>query len=514
MFRGRPLWLWFTAMATIVYLVVEFAFNARLLDVIGSDATAAELDDIQHRGRIISGFAVAIGLWPLLIKSFKRIATPAAATATLWFATGGIVFGVYIAEEHLIESIAESASASQKAKAPDLELLQRAIKNGSVNLAGIDTSSESEPATKAFFALFPILALHIPELEGVIAPDKEEIARRELIRQYGHEQGAYDAYIQSLREIKGQWNRYAKASNDFFDVTEGSSAEQARLWAEYRKQLKDRGLTPNTVSRGVESKVRRDVQARGIRVPDDWKPSDRSAFNKAVTEKITADAHAAFISGMSRVDPSFGAIPPGLRLRKFADLDVIQSKWRSQLGYPANVKLVAHEREPEKVQFRHEIFEKVISARLSESKEILDAPEEAFDIGGKYDELGKSYVTKLVAPVIALTFSFLGAIVHVFKLGGLIAQLVVINPIPAWKKLGAVAGAAAVVVLSFSFVISTSITRSELYGDLHQVLARGTEGQGANVSDAAIATLVRGAINAQPVLYAIARPLPRSLAGD
>lgn len=58
----------FVTLATAIYLCIELAFNARLLDVIGGLASAEQLHNIESYGRAISGFAVALMLWGWLIE--------------------------------------------------------------------------------------------------------------------------------------------------------------------------------------------------------------------------------------------------------------------------------------------------------------------------------------------------------------------------------------------------------------------------------------------------------------
>ncbi|MFN7757542.1 MAG: hypothetical protein ACK5RP_08790 [Betaproteobacteria bacterium] len=45
---------------TIVYLIVELAFNARLLDVVGGTPSLHEIERIEVWGRLLSGAAVAL----------------------------------------------------------------------------------------------------------------------------------------------------------------------------------------------------------------------------------------------------------------------------------------------------------------------------------------------------------------------------------------------------------------------------------------------------------------------
>ncbi|QLG88004.1 hypothetical protein HQ393_06875 [Chitinibacter bivalviorum] len=52
---------------TISYLTVELAFNANVIDVIGGNAAKPLIDSVEHWGRLISGCALALIAWSILL---------------------------------------------------------------------------------------------------------------------------------------------------------------------------------------------------------------------------------------------------------------------------------------------------------------------------------------------------------------------------------------------------------------------------------------------------------------
>src|SRR5690554_1087452 len=87
--------LTFLLVATLVYLVVEFAFSAWLIDVLGGPATKDNIKEVEHWGRIISGFAVALMFWP---RCFAKTRTYFGAIFRISIISCAIIFTVYHAE--------------------------------------------------------------------------------------------------------------------------------------------------------------------------------------------------------------------------------------------------------------------------------------------------------------------------------------------------------------------------------------------------------------------------------
>lgn len=491
--RSRPAWLWITTAATIVYLLVELSFNAKLLDVIGGHSTAQEIDAIESWGRIISGYAVALVFWPTLILQISKRCSVAATAGFVLGATIVVIGLVYVAEENLVGSIAKNSTAEQKARAGNLLLLQQGILDEQIELSGIKIEDRASPASKAFIAALPVLALHIHDLDDKLATDKHQILEAQVVKAYHGSDGAYEIYTKSLRSIWETWNTYAVASNAYDDALAEIASKQANAWREYLTQLGRRGYRPDTLPVYAYSEARKQVRALGVPVTDHWAADDRVAFNRAIERRVMSKADAQFNEGLAA--EGLASIPPGYSLTKFAGLEVVQSKWRKQIGYPEGVKLNAYSinNYPTQMQFEKDVFSKAIDINIREQLDVLDADPASFVTNGRMNRIGTDNVLGLIAPTIALSLSFLGAIVHIFKLCALLAQIVARNPIGSLRKYGAVFAAAASVVLTFSFLDTSSITQSELYTDLHEVVVQG-QGSG-------YARLIRGAINAQPVLY-------------
>ncbi|HEU4603872.1 MAG TPA: hypothetical protein VFS24_17990 [Steroidobacteraceae bacterium] len=504
----RPAWLWITAAATLVYLVVEFSFNARLLDVIGGTASEREIDSIQKWGRIISGFAFALAIWPVLIRWLAKHADFFDSAFVVTVVTVVIMFIVYHAEERLVSRLSSSSSAEQKSRAGSLLLLQQGLRDNHITLTGLDMVDRESPDAKAFIAVFPVLAINNSKLGESLALPKDEILHSRIVHSYGGMKGAYRAYLQSLEVIDEAYNGYAAASNKYADVIDSIPGQQMLAWQEYRKQLHNQrpSLNPETVPRRHHERVRRKVQAMGVPVGEGWKPNDRQAFDIAVAEKARSEADAAFGAWLRENIPAASGIQPGLSAKDFAAIPDIQEQWRKRLQYPAGIRLLPYFNEtPTFEQFRRDIFDKVLERQMTDHLSALNAPPSEYEQGGSRHEQGERQVRVLIAPTLALTFSFLGAVVHIFKFSLHLAHLARGSSPAAWKKIVGAAAAGVVAVAIFSFAGSSRITRSELYvSTLHRLVSTGENGKATPTSYFA-AHVIRAAINAQPALYVLPR---------
>ena len=75
---------------TLVYLLFELAFNARLLDVVGGTATQDQIHHIEIYGRSLSGAAVGLLVmqWLLGRRNASKNQSPSGMTIRSWSMIG------------------------------------------------------------------------------------------------------------------------------------------------------------------------------------------------------------------------------------------------------------------------------------------------------------------------------------------------------------------------------------------------------------------------------------------
>lgn len=137
---------------TILYLLFELSFNARLLDVVGGTASPKEVEDIEVYGRTLSGVAAALVVLQILLS--KRVPLIAIAICV-----AGAIGLVYWAIGEFVDHMVENRSAEFRRIAGNTTLVQRGLVEGKLTLAGLETEPGAfvSPEGKAFLALFPLL---------------------------------------------------------------------------------------------------------------------------------------------------------------------------------------------------------------------------------------------------------------------------------------------------------------------------------------------------------------------
>ena len=76
----------FLILLTLVYLCFELGFNARLLDVVGGNASPADVEHLEVYGRTLSGVAAALVLLQVLLR--RRLRSQARRPSLLRIAFG------------------------------------------------------------------------------------------------------------------------------------------------------------------------------------------------------------------------------------------------------------------------------------------------------------------------------------------------------------------------------------------------------------------------------------------
>ena len=121
-------WLrWGAALVVLqaVYLVLELAFNARLVDSV-SVASGDYFEYLAHVGRLLSGAGCTLFVFGLLQK--WRTRSPILRVGAHVMAAAIAFPTIYHGQEMLIDSLADSSSAEQRVHAQYIALLKRVFK--------------------------------------------------------------------------------------------------------------------------------------------------------------------------------------------------------------------------------------------------------------------------------------------------------------------------------------------------------------------------------------------------
>ena len=462
----------FLIVLTVVYLGFELGFNARLLDLIGSRASAHDIEELEFFGRSLSGIAAALVVLQLLLaRALRKGRRPHYVGVVIACAlTGLLVFGVI---KTAVNVLVATRDSSFRRVATNAGLLQRALVQGDLNLDGLaDDKVYARPEGKAFLALFQVLLPNIDQLDDKVEPIKRQVIRADVLRQMGSFtfdnrvidmnepglRGYHHVYREVMKSVEARWNKYAglPVASD-----EGLAREQQRAWNDYRNRLSRRNWTPETVPARYEARVAQDVRKQ-VPVSAGWHPADRVGFEDAVASRYWKSMRDRGV----RVEGD--DIPPGLSYHAFIARPGIQRTLRKALQLPDSATVLPGY--ADEAGFRR-LHEAMVDKAVKDALPRFSARDEDFQWGGKHAGIGQDAARAAIVPPVALLCSLLGAVGHFAKLLYLIVKLMVWWRTPADREPSRaatrVAGAALVFTLlcvwsAFS-LMQNDITRSDLF---------------------------------------------------
>lgn len=468
----------FLSILTFVYLLTEFAFNARLLDVVGSAPSTDQVHQIEKIGRTLSGIAFALVALQFMLA--RRAKTKGASPG--WFAMAMACFFVgavvYSSIQMFVDHLVEKTSLEFRRAAVTMPMLQQSLIAGSVQLDGLSAEGDaaifSKPEGKSFLAMFPMMALFVERLDEKIAKAKLDIVIQNYEKAFGGIGGYYANYQLAISTVKKKHDEYLKGVFTPQEVEERAQYEADKAWADYVSDLKKRGWTPWNVPFYAKARVRSNVASKVSGLPRNWEPGDEQGFRAAVERRVRS-------SMQSSIAVKGKKIPAGLSFSDFLAHPAIQEEIRKPekkgggFKFPSGIKLKGrYETEQE---FRSVVFDPLMR-ELAEAKiKEIDAPIETYQPGGYNFESGLDGARSVIAPPVALGFSLFGALMHVSKLVYLLVKAFAMQVNPggtlyrwSFASVFLVLG----ILWSTLSLMSNPVTQSRLYAYLYgQVSSSG-----------------------------------------
>lgn len=402
----------FLFLVTGAYLLFELAFNARLLDVVGTTLDHDAVEQIEWFGRLISGLALTLVFWPkILKKSVKKyrgqFSTGFRLSVTLIICCAAS----YWIQEGILQGITATSNPAQRRAAATLVTLTDAVHSEEVALDGLSMEEVdlSSPEGKTFLAILPALALSTDNLEDKTENELAEVIRRLADSKIGGPEGLFnDAYLVSEARIKEAFNGYLKLAEPFDKLVQAVPGEQAKAYREYRNSLGR--YTPYTLPKVYYKRVRRKLSQKGLSLPYDWDPRDKAGFYKAVENKVLSYHDDLYENKMYT---EFGYhLPSDLTFEEFTQHPRVQADWRKSMEIIGEYPLRANWSFE---QFRDQMYAPWMRDLVATEVSKLLAPVETFAAGGENEVLGLDAIRAAYVPLIAFIFSTIGALVHTFK---------------------------------------------------------------------------------------------------
>ena len=488
----------FMALATLAYLAFELGFNARLLDVTGGSATEADVSAIEQNGRLLSGTAVVLAFWGMAV--FPRAMPlqgprwrPAATLAALVVSAALVLPAVYWLERKLVDHVVDASTGERRRAAAHLAAVSAALLRGGAEITGLELPRERlrEPAGKAFLSVFPFAALSTPDLGARTEAMVPQVVRRLAEDQLGGARGHYnDVFLHFAKELTDVYNKYADGSDRYAAALDGIPARQAQAWSDYARDLHARtGRAPEALPRAYWNEAASSVRSKGIQVPAGWAAGDRAGFEQAVAARIRQEASGAFRSASS--EAAGAALPPNLQLAEFLAHPAIQDRWRRAIGAPAGAAL--NPRMTFEVYAR-DVYGPAIDRAVRDRVAVLLKPAASFADGGANVGEGRGAMEALAVPPIALAFSLVGALVHLFKASNYLGAWL----LPRMRRRRTVLGVTMAVLVAAPFMLANPVTASPGFRwlEAHTRESLGTFG-------GPVSAALRWTIQAEPYFYPV-----------
>jgi len=490
----RPRHLFLLTPLTLLYLLFECAFNARLLDVTGGLASQEEIDILEKVGRLISGVALTLFMWGQWL-------LPRAEQKHWSLRKSGVLFGgsaffcilfMFWLQKALIDWIVDGSNGTSRRIAVQLRLVTHSVMKENLKIDGIDLAPEvlHGPAGKSFMALLPFMAFSTEALDLKVENVLRQLFRTSIEKERGTPEEAYNrVFIPSVEALQKLYNvDYAQAVARYRQALLNIPQHQEKAWADYETGLRTSNMEPSSVPQEYWSSVREElVRKKRLQLPVGWNPADRKAFDAAIERKVQRNANAVWNREIQKLLGPGQHLPRNLnRWERFSAHPQVQKKWRELLKLEHDFRL-SHDLSFE--DFVDHVYEPQVSSEIEKNVRKVMAHDSEFADGGQQVEAGRAAMQALTVPPLALAFSLLGALVHVFKSANFLVRLTA----PRLRfRAPFLMGCVTVLALS-AFLVPNDITRSRVFGYMSR--------QTSERFSWPVAAAVRWIVQAQPFFY-------------
>lgn len=463
--------VWFLTIITMTYLLFEFAYAAYIMEVMARQVTPDVIQQAEHLGRLISGFAVALLFWPLIVnRRFSIIIKTIMLVAITWF----IMSAVYEAERLYIDSIVDESSVEQRMQASVGFLLRSALANDLVTermLGGLWVKEHAQTASGiAFIGNAAALGAHSQLARKEMMAIAPDVVQGVVNGRNGGPEVEYQRFIKSQEIIEQKYANYKALHEEYAKEFAKSNKVAKQAWASYTNTLnktnknwglyyKLRGSTGELVPPNARANLRKKLRQQGIAVSNNWKTGDYATFIKLAEAKHRSEVttrRAAHLNGISA----------DLSLERFSKSNEIQKLWRKSLHYPAAVKVILPITQITQQQFTASIYKPVLTARTRRQMDEYSSDYWGYVSSAEDGFMGEGLIAyeAMIAPFFALSLSLIGAFVHLSK-----SAFLITHAVTGWHLKSSIFKGliiiffVALVFLSASFFVSTPQTSHPTY---------------------------------------------------
>ncbi|MFV3370975.1 hypothetical protein ACNFH5_22635 [Pseudomonas sp. NY15435] len=247
--KGRTFWPLLFGAISLIYVLLEFGFNANLVDLASSATLSSEeLEHMARKGETLSGIGLAIALMTLLkrftpLKDRGTFLSLALLIAMIAFVT--VPFMKW-AQPAFVDYLVDRTSAEDRSKALGLNLFKFGVANGAVQIKG--QALQDSPQDKTLLALIGPMASGNTRIESIISSNRKQIFERVLLSA-GNDTTLrrWNDYQNVREDVAAKYSSYVDSANKYQSsllkasgkTGETLDAIRKGVEADYRKHLED-----------------------------------------------------------------------------------------------------------------------------------------------------------------------------------------------------------------------------------------------------------------------------------
>lgn len=241
MLTKKPLttlkWVSILLAMQVIYLILELAFNARLVDSV-MVADAQYFEHLAYLGRLLSGAGCTLLGFSLLRKWQAKSTSLRVAAHAL---TAAIAFpAVYYGQEMIIDALVDSSSAEQRVHAQYIALLKRGLASNTVVFKDVEFTPEDleRPQAKTFINTIGFAVFFAPDYIQSVAENSDQILTRLAYRQANEQlPTAYGKYLQARDKIHDLSVRYNDANAKLEEQSQAVAPQAQAIWLDTYNEL-------------------------------------------------------------------------------------------------------------------------------------------------------------------------------------------------------------------------------------------------------------------------------------
>ncbi len=405
----------FTLIVTLLYLFLECSFSAWLVDVMAGESSASEISNVENVGRLLSGFALALMCWPMMLKKGK---TWIGSLFMLALTTVPIMTATYFFEKGLINRLVEDSTAESRAAAMAGTMLHQGMVLGAVDESMFDglwaRGNSQSVAGKAFAGVVAYMVAGSDTARANTMSLAPKLISSSIASKVGGLDSEYDRFTQSQSAIREKFAAYQDGVIIYRQELAKADPAAVDAWEDYLDKIERRNkywgrkyIDPkkkDVVPGFARAEVKRKLRSEGLPVPESWSTGDRTGFIRIYKEEYAKKVRAKALR----------TLPDNLKLETFAAHPEVQKQWRAILLYPNNAPALPLA-PVAKTQFDAKIYQPVLKLKTEDQMRSLNSQALTFGPRGTRAKEGERAYEAMIAPVFALTLSLIGAITHITK---------------------------------------------------------------------------------------------------